>query len=209
MVQNTIMLIIISNPTLIANEASLINAMFDEGMNIFHLRKPGAVIDELSNLLEDIKPEYHDRIAIHQHHIMAKDFGLKRMHFTEVIRKEMQEEDLSQLKQSGHILSTSIHQLEEFKKLSACFSYTFFGPVFNSISKQGYTSAIANGFVFPLHYDAPQVIALGGITATNLQQAIKMKFDGIAVLGTIWQKPDESIHRFKAIQKAWKQTGQS
>jgi hypothetical protein len=34
-----------------------------------------------------------------------------------------------------------------------------------------------------------------------------MQFDGIAALGIIWQKPAESIQQFKALQKAWKQTG--
>ena len=202
------MLIIISNPTPIPNEESLINALFDEGMEIFHLRKPEASINKLRNLLEEIQPKYQDKVALHQHHNLVKEFGLKRLHFTEMKRKEMQEEELIQLKQSGHILSTSIHEVEEFKKLSACFSYTFFGPVFNSISKQGYTSTITNGFVFPDSHAGPKVIAMGGIDVSSIQESMKMNFDGVAALGTIWQKPDECLHRFKKLQKAWKQSGQ-
>lgn len=198
------MLIIISNPTGIPDEASIINALFDEGMEIFHLRKPGVSIEELRKLLEEIESSYHDKIALHQHHALAKDYGLKRLHFTEAARKEVHEEDLPILKQSGNILSTSIHEVEEYERLSAYFIYTFFGPVFNSISKQGYTSTITNGFVFPVVERGTKVIALGGIDESSIGKAIKMGFDGVAALGTIWQKPNEAVQRFKGLQKAWK-----
>jgi thiamine-phosphate pyrophosphorylase len=34
--------IVISNPTVIQNEANLINDLFNEGLSCFHLRKPNA-----------------------------------------------------------------------------------------------------------------------------------------------------------------------
>ena len=49
------MLVVISNPTAIANEASIINTLFDEGLRILHLRKPGIAPDEMSALIEQIK----------------------------------------------------------------------------------------------------------------------------------------------------------
>lgn len=201
------MLIVVSNPTPVANEATIINALFDEGLEILHIRKPGIAVNEIRILIEKIKPQYHHRVSLHQHHEIANDYGIKRLHFTETKRKEMSEEALIQLKGDKNILSTSIHQIEAYNTLSACFDYTFFGPVFNSISKQGYTSSLKNDFVFPVKNNHPKVIAIGGIEATNIQQAMDMQFNGAAVLGTIWQKPGESIQQFKAVQKAWEQTG--
>ena len=201
------MLIVISYPTSIADEATLINALFDEGSEVLHLRKPGVAVGAIKVLIEKIKPKYRHDVALHQHHELAGDFGIRRLHFTEVKRKEMTEELLIQLKATNHILSTSIHQAEEYNRLSPCFDYTFFGPVFNSISKQGYTSAITDDFIFPVKVNHPKVIAIGGINATNIQQAIGMQFNGVAALGTIWQNPGESIQQFKALQKAWEQTG--
>jgi thiamine-phosphate pyrophosphorylase len=94
--------------------------------------------------------------------------------------------------------------MEDYNNSLSSFTYTFFGPVFNSISKQGYTSAIKDDFIFPVKSDHPKVIALGGINVINIQKALNMQFSGVAALGTIWQKPDESIQQFKALQKAWK-----
>lgn len=203
------MLVVITNPTAVADEAIIINALFDEGLQILHLRKPGIAADEMSALIEQIKQSYRHQIALHQHHELADDFGIHRLHFTEVKRKKLSEEKLMQLKRENNMLSTSIHQTEEYQNLSPCFDYTFFGPVFNSISKQGYTSETTDDFIFPVLFNHPKVIAIGGIEATNIQKALDMKFEGIAVLGTIWQKPDQSIQQFKALKKAWKQTGRS
>ena len=199
------MLVVISYPTAIADEANIINALFEAGLEILHLRKPEAHVDDLRELIEKISPQFHHQIALHQHHEMAGDFGMNRLHFTEAKRKEMSEEELTALK-ANTILSTSIHQTEAYNTLSSSFEYTFFGTVFNSISKQGYTSTLNDDFIFPVKKNHPKVIAIGGIDATNIQKVRDMKFDGIAALGTIWQKPEESIQQFKALQKAWKQT---
>lgn len=203
------MLVIVSNTVAVAGEAGIINGLFEEGMETLHLRKPGVCVDEIKILLEKIKPAYRRRIVLHQHHDLANDFGITRLHFTEAKRKETSEVQLAACKASGHILSTSIHRVEDYNRLTPCFNYTFFGPVFDSISKQGYRPAIGSGFIFPVRKNGSDVIAIGGIDATNIHQAVEMGFNGVAVLGAVWQKPDESVQQFKMIQKVWKQAGLS
>lgn len=201
------MLIVISCPTAVTGEADIMNALFDEGLDVLHIRKPTAAVDEIKVLIDKIKPAYRQQIALHQQHQSAAGFGIRRLHFTEVNRKEISEDALKKLKETNHIVSTSIHNVEEYAGLSPCFDYTFFGPVFNSISKQGYSSIIPAGFNFPVREKYTKVIAIGGIDATNICRAVSMNFDGAATIGAIWQKPDESIKQFKLIQKAWQQAG--
>ena len=198
------MLVVISYPTAVEKEVTVINALFDEGLEVLHVRKPDTDVGDLRTLIEKIQSTYHHQIALHQFHEIANDYGIKRLHFTEAKRKEMSEEALIQFKADKHTLSTSIHEVEAYNTLSGCFEYAFFGPVFNSISKQGYTSSLKKDFVFPVKNNHPKVIAIGGIDATNIQQAMHMQFSGAALLGAIWQKPGESIQQFKAVQKAWK-----
>jgi len=195
------MLVVISSPAAVADEATIINALFDEGLKVLHLRKPGISIDEMRQLLDKIKPQYYQRIALHQHHEAANDFGINRLHYTKAHKKPalFWREAGSKV----NILSTSIHQIEEYKNLPLSFDYTFFGPVFDSISKAGYTSTLSDDFIFPIETGHPKVIAIGGIDATNIQKAKDMNFDGVAALGTIWKKPEESVRQFKILQKAW------
>ena len=196
---------VISSPTTVTDEAGIINVLFEEGLEILHVRKPDTEVDELRALIEKIHSKYHHQIALHQHHEIANDYGIKRWHIPEIKRNEMSEESLAALSEDNNILSTSIHQIEAYDILPASFEYTFFGPVFNSISKRGYTSVLPDSFIFPVQRGNQKVIAIGGVDATNIQQVKQMQFNGAAVLGTIWQKPRESIQQFKAVQKAWQQ----
>ena len=202
------MLTVISSPTAVTAEAGIINVLFEEGLEILHIRKPDTEVDELRALIEKIHSKYHHQIVLHQHHEIANDYGIKRWHIPEIKRHEMSDESLAALKKDSNILSTSIHQIEAYNILPASFDYTFFGPVFSSISKRGYTSVIPGSFIFPVQISNTKVIAIGGIDATNIHQVRQMKFSGAAVLGTIWQKPQESIQQFKAVQKAWQQRDQ-
>ena len=201
------MVAVITYPTAIADEATIINNLFDEGLEILHIRKPDIAIDEIRMSLQKIKMQYHHRIALHQHHELAIDFGIKRLHYTETNRRKISDEMLMKLKAESYILSTSIHKVQEYNSLSTAIEYTFFGPVFNSISKPGYTAVITDHFIFPVEANHSKVIAIGGIDAINILKVKEMQFSGAAVLGMIWQKPGESILQFKALQKAWKQTG--
>lgn len=77
----------------------------------------------------------------------------------------------------------------------------FLNPVFNSISKAGYTGFADASFILQKSVNQPEVIALGGIDATNIHQLKTMNFDGAAVLGSIWQNPEKAVFNFKVLQE--------
>lgn len=192
-------LLAISDPAFIPDEAELINSLFREGLVCLHIRKPASSPKELKALLLKIETDFIDRIAIHQHHHLAHAFGIKRLHFTEKDRKLASPGNLENLKSEGYLLSTSIHELTEISKLSKVFSYTFFGPMFDSISKTGYKSALPPDFFLRPETKKIPVIALGGIDITNLGKVKTMNFDGAAVLGTLWKDPKSAPEKFKKI----------
>jgi thiamine-phosphate pyrophosphorylase len=191
------MVIVISDAVLRKDEATIINALFDEGMQIFHLRKPSATASELQQLLQAINSKHHAKIALHQHHELAENFGINRLHYPEVKRKNASAAGWKQLKKVGFQLSTSIHNIDEV--VHEVFDYVFFGPVFNSISKVGYAATINENTVLPKKQT--KQIAIGGIDANNCAKALQMGFDGVAVLGAIWQS-NTALHQFKQIQNA-------
>lgn len=192
------MLLVISNPTPIAHEAALINQLLDEGLEVLHLRKPDA--DEMEHLLRQINPEHYPRIAVHQHHALGREFGLSRFHFP-VANREKQGEAIRNWAGEERVLSTSIHQQEEYAELPPFFAYTFFGPVYASLSKPGYGPADGVEIRLPqLARRKTRLVALGGIDETNVEKTMAMGFDGVAVLGSIWQHPGQAVQRFKRLQ---------
>lgn len=193
-------LIVISSPENFPQEANIINQLFEAGMNIFHLRKPGKSETAISDLLEQIERKYHPKISLHQHHFLAGKNSINRLHFTEQDRSNTETEKLQQFKKEGFIVSTSVHEVEMIAKLQD-FDYVFLSPVFNSISKPGYTGFVDASFIVQKSVNAPEVIALGGIDAANIHQLKTMNFDGAAVLGIIWQQPEQAVFNFKILQE--------
>ena len=191
-------LLVISNPEPVVKEAAIINGLFAAGLSCFHLRKPGYSTAHLRDLLNQIQLSYYPLIALHQHHEIAEEFGLTRLHYTEQAYTAASPKLLESQKEQGFILSTSLHQLKMLTSLNR-FNYVFYGPVFNSLSKPGYLSKLSPGFRLIRPLGAPKVIALGGIVKENLQQIKEMNFDGAAVLGTIWNKPEQGVENFKQL----------
>lgn len=194
-------LIVISSPEPVADEPKRINQLFGAGLEYFHLRKPHYPKEQIRQLLLQLEPEHYPKIALHQHHELAGEFGIKRLHFSEEKRSITPAAELLKLKSEGYNLSTSVHSTKVLRQLSTCFLYTFFGPVFNSISKPGYAAAVPVGFCLTATDKKVQVIALGGIDAENISLLPQMKFNGAALLGSIWSSPDQAIETFTKIKK--------
>jgi thiamine-phosphate pyrophosphorylase len=193
-------LIVISNPFAVADEAKLINELFRSGLKYFHLRKPESDLEEVKRLLREIAQEFHDRIALHQFHGMAADFGIKRLHYTESVRKISCFSTMQTQIADGFTLSTSIHDLTSLPRVDH-FHYVFYGPVFDSISKTGYAGQVSEDFVLDRPLYKTKVMALGGVKGSNITRIKEMGFDGAAVLGTLWNEPLYAVERFNQLQE--------
>lgn len=183
-------LVVISSPTLVPNEASTINALLDEGLSVFHLRKPEWSVSQMDSIVGKIKPEFRSRITVHSHHVKAEDWGLTRLHFPVALRSTIREDVFVDIAQHKTI-STSTHSISEFMELPKGFHYSFCGPVYRSISKPGYESDfLFNQDLIRSGQSATKMFALGGIDESNIPHAVALGFQGIALLGAIWNSPD-------------------
>lgn len=196
------MVIVISNPTPVEQEHKIINALFDEGLAIFHLRKPDYSRKQLNHLLIQIDKQHHSKIAFHQHHELADYFGSRRLHYTEQERKKYHQQ-IDNNDMSKFILSTSIHNVAAYLTLPDVYDYCFLAPIFNSISKPNHLSIVTPDFKLP-HKSGIKIIALGGVSSTGIPDVKKYDFDGIAVLGAIWKEPDHAVQNLKKIKNEWR-----
>ena len=135
-----------------------------------------------------------------QHHHLVEAFGMSRLHYTEKDRLKIDQLKLAVQANEGYLLSTSVHDVQVIPTLLH-FEYTFLSPVFNSISKAGYQGMLPAGFCLGKSKPGPKVIALGGVDESNIEQIKRMNFDGAAVLGAIWQYPQQAISNFISIKK--------
>ena len=161
-------LIIFSSQGDIPNEHAILNALFKEGLDCFHLRKPGFTEKQIHDFLGAVAVLHRDKIVLHG----AK--GEERR-------------------------TRGLHSLSELEQCrNKGYSYVFLSPVFDSISKQGYKSSFEHPELkkqllkMKETPGLPEVIALGGIDEHNIVAAMDMGFDGIAVLGALWNEVVEN-----------------
>ena len=195
-------MIIISSPTPQVGEIETIHSLFENGLELLHVRKPEFNKLEMEVFVSAIRQEYRNQLSLHSHHQLAEAFGINRIHFTEKKRNETSEKSLKNWQKNGFTLSTSIHKMADFEKISTVFAYAFFGPVFESISKQNYASDI--DFQKELkqrNNNRTTFIALGGITSERIKTALKYGFDDVALLGIIWNS-NNPIENYKLCQYA-------
>jgi thiamine-phosphate pyrophosphorylase len=148
-------------------EPEAIHRLFENGMEVLHVRKPHASFAETKRLIEQIDIAFHSRIVIHDYYELTNLFGLKGIHLNR--RNYFENRKFSSGHNSGKFIfhgddppgnvniygecnpgnpniggecrlsiSASCHSFEEITVAQAEFDYMFLSPVFDSISKTGY-----------------------------------------------------------------------
>ena len=73
-------LILITAPEYFIEEDQIITALFEEGLDILHLRKPDTAPMFAERLLTLIPEQYHKRIVVHGHFYLKDEYRLKGIH---------------------------------------------------------------------------------------------------------------------------------
>jgi thiamine monophosphate synthase len=180
-------LIVISKEKVFAGEPLWINALMGKYDFTFHLRKPGLTESETEEIILQINSNFHNRIVLHDHFPLAAKYRLKGVH----LNSRNPEANFRGEYWCRCSISRSCHSLEEVAANKDRCNYVTLSPVFDSISKAGYNA----GFSYQALKDASEngiidskVVALGGISSSNIQSVKKLGFGGVAVLGTVWNR---------------------
>ena len=194
-------LVVFSSEKMIANEAAFINELFSKGMQHFQLRKPNLDFQSQIDFLEQIDSIHHPKIIIHQHYELLTEFDLKGIHIKSMERCQYSKENLYLLKQivdkCEKMLITGFHDVKEASKNMEIYDMAFLSPVFDSISKQGY---LGNSQMLTLPKMTKPLYALGGIDASKISEIVKAGYQGVGVLGSIWNS-ENPMASFEKIQQ--------
>ena len=95
-------------------------------------------------------------------------------------------------RENGQILSRSIHCLDDLNEDLSGWDYVFLSPVFHSISKREYgpqweETQLTAALRYCKEAYQTKVYALGGVDDSCIARVTEMGFDGVALLGAIWQ----------------------
>lgn len=194
------MIILISPENDIPNEITTLHQLFEAGLTYFHFRKPKQSIAAHRAYLDQIDSKYYKHIMIHNHHELAKEYGLKGIHLEEQKWRDQGanlQAYVNVYKGTGHTISSSYHEPEDLAAQPIIFDYYLLSPVFAAISKSD-----MKGRGFDVNHISKKIAGMGGINAQNTPDAIKLGFKGVGTLGGVWNS-DHPIESFKALQEAY------
>lgn len=185
-------LIVISPEAEDACEPTVLASLFAAGLTSFHLRKPAWSREKLAAYLHAAPAEFHPRIVLHSHHDLAGEFYVGGVHNAVA-------------PSSALCRSRAIHDLTALRaSLDSC-DRLLVSPIFPSFSKPGYgpssqfpATDLRAALALPRR---AEVIALGGIDASRIATCRELGFDGVAVLGAIWQAADP-VRAFNELQNS-------
>lgn len=187
------MILVITPELMVPKETDHINLMFQEGLDLLHIRKPWISRNEMTEFITQIDEAFYPQLVLHTYYDLGKEYNISRFHFREIDRKEGTYKSFVE----ENTISTSVHDIRTYNTLNKEWEYAFISPFFPSISKKGYglNSTIQEEIQ---HRNNPDVklIALGGINQDNIHQVFEADANGAALLGAIWES-EEPLKVFK------------
>ena len=73
-------LILLTCPEFFVEEDKILTTLFEEGLDILHLRKPNSEPIYCERLLSLMPEEYRKKIVVHDHFYLRDEFGLLGIH---------------------------------------------------------------------------------------------------------------------------------
>lgn len=184
-------LIVVTPPTFFVEEDQILTALFEEGLDILHLRKPETPAMYSERLLTLIPKKYHKRIVTHEHFYLQDEFELMGIHLNP--RNPNEPHDYA-----GAHLCCSCHSIEELAHKKHFYDYVFLSPVYDCITKSEqpslFTAEELKQAAKSRLIDS-NVMAFGGVTAERIPELKKLGFGGAAVMGDLWSKFDACTDR--------------
>jgi len=198
-------LILITCPDFFVEEDKILTTLFEEGLDILHLRKPNSEPVYCERLLSLMPEQFRRKIVVHDHFYLRDEFGLMGIHLSKRHPQAPASYD-------GPVTRTCYDLQSTVEQKPLC-EYVLLRNIFDSISedwnKASFTSdelrnATRQGII------DHRVIAEGGVCLNNIDQVREWGFGGVAIRGDLWNHFDvhsqkdykDLIAHFRKLRKA-------
>lgn len=196
-------LAVITTPYFFVEEHQILTALFDEGLETLHLRKPDTEPVYSERLISLIPQPFRRRIVVHDHFYLKSEYGLRGIHINS-------RSPQLPVGYKGFITCTC-RTFEEVSRLKKKMDYVLLSPIFgeaedgaHAFSPQQIEAQARAGLI------DKKVYALGSVTLKNIRQVRDWGFGGAVVYGDIWNRFDQYtaqdfkdvITHFRKLRKA-------
>jgi thiamine-phosphate pyrophosphorylase len=187
---------VISPESIDARERPAMEGFFAEGLETYHVRKPGWSSAALEEWLVDLPKAWRPKMVLHHHVHLVETLGLGGAHERDTGKES-----------ATTSFSRSCHNLDILQNCVGRYTTLLFGPVFPSITKKGYGPAqdfpwerLSDLLASRKADSATSIFAIGGVDEHRLARCRDLGFDGAAVMGAVWNMSDP-LRAFSALHR--------
>lgn len=199
-------IVVISPSKMKEDEFKNITALFEAGLESYHIRKPKFSTRQLKEYIERIPKQFHNRLVIHSHHNLARKFKLQGVHYTkkhlEKTFKNWWREQVLGFAKKDIVKTTSHGKLASlYEDDEMDFDYVFLSPIFDSITGKYQSGYYEDSIKAAINKTGKKIIARGGIDATRVEKVKELGFYGMALYSCIWDKEKPVEEYLKVIRR--------
>ncbi len=176
-------LILLSSPYFFVEEDKILATLFEEGLDVLHLRKPDSEPVYCERLLTLLPEKYHQRIVANDHFYLKDEFGLMGIHLS-------QRNSAIPLHYNG-ITTRTCYSLEELSEAKKKHHYVILKNIYDSTSDNSSLSQYSHLQLRDASRQGlidKRVMAQTGVTLENIQDVRDLGFGGAVVCSDIWKR---------------------
>ena len=184
---------VMTNPYALMHEGEKINRLFESGMDLLHIRKPKLGKDDIRNLLEQIDPQYLDRVILHNRFALAGEYKVRGVHLSPSDRDNVWVKNFVvsglRIKNPNLLLSSSYSKPRSLRSLMDGLTHVLLGPVYGVQPNPQIMfkkSSIEDVRKYIEKSPIPAV-AMGGISLEVMPFIRQAGFQGICLQRAVWK----------------------
>lgn len=172
-----------TQPTFFVEENKIIERLFESGLDILHLYKPGSSPIYAERLLTLLPDNYYNKVVVHEHYYLKEEYKLQGIHL----------DDPSQnppIGFRGHV-SRTCTDLSMLKSMKSGSTYVILDKVFSNTNIENVKPAYTSEQLKAAHKQGlidRHVYAMGDITLDNIHMVKELGFGGVVVCNDLWSK---------------------
>lgn len=190
-------LIVLTSPDFFVEEDQILTSLFEEGLDMLYLRKPGHEPVYSERLLTLMSDECRRRTVVYDHFYLKDEFQLQGIHLSR--HCPTPPADYTGFR------SRSAYSLADITEARRTADLVLLSHVFDSLSDAGQKANFTPEELQRAPIDR-HTIAMGGVTLDNIPRLRDLGFGGVALRGDLWTR--FNIHRgpdFRALINHFRQ----
>ena len=176
-------LILLTAPDFFIEEHSILTALFEEGLELVHLRKPNAEPIFCERLLSLIPDNFRKNIVTHDHFYLKNEYDLKGIH--------LNSRNPELPKDYKGTVSVTTPTLEDVVREKKDMDYLFLPSIYATASRDDFAppySALMLKEQIKKKVIDKKVMAMGNIELETIEQLKDLGFQGAVINHAIWDR---------------------